>query len=300
MTILRTWLVGMALMATCWLVGCSNGAPSKSDAALSAGAGGGNPASSNPTGGGGSTGAAGAGGGAGVTGGGGAAGGGGTLGQAGAAGQAGATGAGTGEGGAGAAGSTEDGSVAGTGGGAGGSSGSTGAAGSGGQGENGAGGGGGRQGGDAGVAGATGAGGGSWGSSGGQSGTVASWWPTAYDANGTPSPSDGHHQDGESCLSCHTGAGEAPAWLFGGTLYNASGTSGQAHVEVGIRDGVQFYSAFSGENGNVWAPQGSSSINWDNAEIRLRNAGGETLMPSKGDNGDCNHCHDSKLRIIVP
>jgi hypothetical protein len=83
-------------------------------------------------------------------------------------------------------------------------------------------------------------------------------------------------------------------------VYNASGTSGLAHVEVGIRDGAQFYSAYSGENGNVWIPQGSSSVNWDNAQIRVRNGFGEILMSSKGDNGDCNHCHDSKFRIIVP
>ncbi len=83
-------------------------------------------------------------------------------------------------------------------------------------------------------------------------------------------------------------------------MYNFSGTTGLAHVEVGVRDGSNFYSAISGQNGNFWVPLGSSSINWTKAQIRLRNAGGETMMPSDSDNGDCNHCHDSLLRIIVP
>jgi hypothetical protein len=235
-----------------------------------------------------------------VNAGGAAAGAGGTLEQAGEAGQAGATGAGTGGDGVEATGSREDGSMAGASGEEGGSSGATGAADGGGPSENGTGGAGGGQGGDAGVVDAAGAGGDEGDGSGGQGETVASWWPTAYDAKGIPSPSDGHHRDGENCLVCHAEAGEAPAWLFGGTVYNAAGTAGLAHVEVGIRDGARFYSAYSGENGNVWTPQGSPSINWDNAEIRVRNGFGEILMTSEGDNGDCNHCHDSTLRIIVP
>jgi hypothetical protein len=84
-------------------------------------------------------------------------------------------------------------------------------------------------------------------------------------------------------------------------VYNFSGTTGLAHVEIGVRDGSNFYSAVSAKNGNFWVPQGSSSINWGKAQIRLRNAGGETMMtPSYPDGGDCNHCHDSLLRILVP
>jgi hypothetical protein len=278
MTILRAWLLGMVAMASCWPVACANGGPGNADAVLAAGAGGNG----------------------GVQAGDGVAGGGGTLEPVGEAGPAGTTGAEAGGFAVEAAASGEDPSVTDAGGGEGGSPGASDAADGGSPGKGGAGGGGSSQGGEAGAADATGAGGGQGGGGGGQGGTVASWWPAAYDAKESPSPSDGHHRDGESCLSCHTEAGEAPAWLFGATVYNASGTSGLAHVQVGIRDGVQFYSAYSGENGNVWIPQGSSTINWDNAEIRVRNGFEEMLMSSRGDNGDCNHCHDSKFRIVVP
>lgn len=129
-------------------------------------------------------------------------------------------------------------------------------------------------------------------------GTGASnWWPTAYDANVSP---NGKHNVGKACLSCHKTGGQGPAWLFGGTIYDQAGSTGVGHVQVGIKDGTKFFSAYSASNGNIWVPLGSNSVNWATAEIRIRTATGESTMTKVATSGDCNSCHDSTNRITTP
>lgn len=105
------------------------------------------------------------------------------------------------------------------------------------------------------------------------------------------------HRAGDACLSCHRSGGSAPAWLYGGTVY--SGSAGVAHVQVGIKDGSNFYSSYSADNGNIWLPASAGSVNWATAEIRIRGSAGEAIMPGHG-NGDCNTCHGSSNRITAP
>lgn len=126
---------------------------------------------------------------------------------------------------------------------------------------------------------------------------TSDWWPTAFDANASP---NGKHNAGKACLSCHKTGGQGPAWLFGGTIYNQAGSTGVGHVQVGIKDGTKFFSAYSASNGNIWLPLGSNSVNWATAEIRVRTATSESSMTKAPTNGDCNSCHDSTNRIMTP
>jgi hypothetical protein len=141
------------------------------------------------------------------------------------------------------------------------------------------------------------------GGAGGSTGTgtgASNWWPTAFDANANPSPLSGKHNPGRACLGCHKTGGQGPAWLFGGTIYDQAGSAGVNHVQVGIKDGTKFFSAYSATNGNIWLPLGSNSINWATAEIRVRTAAGESTMTKTATSGDCNSCHDSTNRITMP
>jgi hypothetical protein len=120
------------------------------------------------------------------------------------------------------------------------------------------------------------------------------FWPDAYNPSVEPIPPDGHHNAGAVCLDCHD---TKRVWLYGGTVYTADGRP--ARVEVGISDGRKFFSAYSGTNGNIWMDRNGASLNWDTAEIRIRNANGERIMHGVG-HGNCNFCHPSNHRILAP
>jgi hypothetical protein len=134
----------------------------------------------------------------------------------------------------------------------------------------------------------------------GTSSGTGSWWPAAFNATTLPNPSNGNHNAGKACLSCHVSGGQAPSWLFGGTTYDSAGTTGVAHLQIGIKDGTKFFSAYSATNGNIWLPTASNTVNWANAEIRLRSATGEKIMGKTATSGDCNSCHSSGNRILTP
>lgn len=133
----------------------------------------------------------------------------------------------------------------------------------------------------------------------GTGGTSASWWPNAYDPNGTATIPSGNHNAGKDCLNCHTGTGEPPQWLFAGTIYDANGTAPIAHVEVGVKDPTGFYSAYSATNGNFWVPFTGTNIDWANAEARARDSNGELTMPGHPAAG-CNSCHTGAVTIKAP
>ena len=131
----------------------------------------------------------------------------------------------------------------------------------------------------------------------------ASFWKTVtYSSSALPNPSNGNHNPGQNCIQCHTsGNGEAPIWLFGGTVYQANGTTPAAHVQVGVNDGTNLYTAYSATNGNFWFG-GTGNINWANAQVRLRNANGELAMAGATPASTCNLCHNGTTypRITAP
>lgn len=149
-----------------------------------------------------------------------------------------------------------------------------------------------------------GAGGGETGGTPGDGGTtnVTVSWPEAYDAAGAPEPADGHHNTGSSCMSsvCH---GETVPFAFGGTVYQADGTTAAPHVQVGISDGAVVVTAYSADNGNIWLPATAGTIDWANAAIVIRSQNGERVKPASAPRGSaCNAsgCHSSSNRLLEP
>ncbi|MBI5496496.1 MAG: hypothetical protein HY904_15850 [Deltaproteobacteria bacterium] len=126
----------------------------------------------------------------------------------------------------------------------------------------------------------------------------AAFWTGTYDPSGSPSPTSGRHNAGRDCMACHDSLG-ASTWLIGGTVYATSAGTAAPHVQVGLRDGTQFFSTYSATNGNFWIPKGSASVNWATVEIRLRNANGEKVMGSEATSG-CNDCHTGTSRLVAP
>ena len=214
---------------------------------------------------------------------------------------AGAGGSSAGSGGGGTGGGTAGG--AGTAGTGGGTAGSAGTAGTGG-GTAGSAGMAGTGGGTAGSAGMAGTGGGTGGAAGaGATGGAAgaggdTFWPAAYTATGTSDPSNGEHNAGKNCGNCHTGGG-APAWSFAGTVYKTGGSTGAPHVEVGVRVNGATHTTYSGNNGNFFLQPGTT-IDFSQAEVRIRNANGEKQMITGGGDRWCNSCHSTGMTLIEP
>jgi hypothetical protein len=97
------------------------------------------------------------------------------------------------------------------------------------------------------------------------------------------------HNAGQDCMGCHaTGGGEAPRFLFGGTLYNGSGAAvSGAEVRVVDANGTG-YSVYTASNGNFYQTGGGLATP---AHAGARNASGSELMVSSLTNGGCNSCH---------
>ena len=132
----------------------------------------------------------------------------------------------------------------------------------------------------------------------------SSFWTTVvYSPSGAPSPADGHHNPSQNCAQCHVSgsASGAPIWMFGGTVYQANATTPAPNVQVGISDGTSLYTAYSAANGNFWLA-GSGTINWAKAQVRVRNANGESTMVGATPSAGCNLCHNSTTypRITAP
>jgi hypothetical protein len=130
----------------------------------------------------------------------------------------------------------------------------------------------------------------------------SSFWKTVtYNSTGLPNPSNGNHNAGMNCRQCHDGSTDAPVWLFGGTVYQANGTTPAPNVQVGVNDGTNLYTAYSATNGNFWVA-GSGNLNWATAQVRVRNAKGELSMSGATPAATCNLCHNSTTdpRITAP
>jgi hypothetical protein len=131
----------------------------------------------------------------------------------------------------------------------------------------------------------------------GDSGDTGTFWEDDYDPNALPTPADGEHHDGDNCMQCHGDGNDV--WLFGGTVYRSDGTTGAASVQIGILMGGSLRTAYSATNGNFWFADDGGSIDWANAEARMRNSNGEAIMPSPPASG-CALCHSGSNLLIEP
>lgn len=129
------------------------------------------------------------------------------------------------------------------------------------------------------------------------------WTTVAYSATGAPNPADGHHNPGQNCIQCHASGSTsgAPVWMFGGTIYQSNGTTPAPNVQVGINDGNTLHTTYTATNGNFWLAS-SGTINWAQAQVRIRDANGELTMAGATPAATCNLCHSSTTypRITAP
>jgi hypothetical protein len=84
-------------------------------------------------------------------------------------------------------------------------------------------------------------------------------------------------------------------------VYKSDGTTPAPNVQVGINDGTNLYTTYSATNGNIWLPA-SGTVNWANAQVRIRNSNGELSMAGATPAATCNLCHSSTTypRITAP
>jgi hypothetical protein len=122
------------------------------------------------------------------------------------------------------------------------------------------------------------------------------WGPTDYDATGGLSVSYQDHFNGEPCFaSCH-----AHGITLGGTVYQVNGTDTASNAQIGVWLGGTLFTSYSGSGGNFFT-NFLGNLDWTKAAIAVRNANGTTYMPANQNaNGNCNACHDSRHRIVVP
>lgn len=100
--------------------------------------------------------------------------------------------------------------------------------------------------------------------------------------------------------SCH---GTKVPFVFGGTVYQADGTTPAPGVEVALSDGTTTLTAYSATNGNIWLPSSAGILDVASAQIAIRSAGGERIKPmSAGRGAACNAsgCHAAAMRITAP
>jgi hypothetical protein len=128
-------------------------------------------------------------------------------------------------------------------------------------------------------------------------GGATTYWPAAYSMSGLPTPSNGYHTTPQSkCNMCHSASGVASGlstsqFVFGGTVFQADGTTPAANVQVGVSDGTNKYFVYSATNGMYWAI-GTATINWALTDIRTRNEKGEhKKLAATGRSADCDSCH---------
>ncbi len=134
--------------------------------------------------------------------------------------------------------------------------------------------------------------------SGESSGSVNTDWSGVYDPGGSPTPTSGWHNDGKDCMTCHQSGGSGPEFVFGGTVYKADGTTPAPHVQLGVKAGETWLSAYSGDNGNYWVVS-KTAVDWSTAEIRFRNGKGDKKMMTAA-TAACNQCHTGGQVLLEP
>ena len=107
----------------------------------------------------------------------------------------------------------------------------------------------------------------------------------------------------QKCLTCHGAGGDAPRFLFGGSIYQAKdATAGAVDMEIGVVDSKgKDILVHSDQDGNFWA-MGTQTMTYPAfAAVRL----GATMKPMKRKVTDatemeCNSCHDASNPILKP
>jgi hypothetical protein len=112
---------------------------------------------------------------------------------------------------------------------------------------------------------------------------------TGQPAFATKAGPDGNHNAGRDCLSCHDGSGEAPQFIFAGTLYDGSGNA-VSGAEIRVVDAAgKADSVYSASDGNFYE-RGSTAFAAP-GHAGARDATTTNLMVSQVTNGGCNSCH---------
>jgi len=110
---------------------------------------------------------------------------------------------------------------------------------------------------------------------------------------------DGHHNDGQACLTCHAGqAAGAPIFNAAGTLYtDGQGTAPIAGATIVITDGAgQDIRLVTANNGNFYT---GKTITFP-ITVRASDCPADATMPTQPQVGDCNSCHGAASRIHLP
>jgi hypothetical protein len=131
---------------------------------------------------------------------------------------------------------------------------------------------------------------------GGGTGSTFDWGTTTFNASGGSGVSYQGHFTGQTCTnpSCHR-----HNITYGGTIYQSNGSSTAGNIQIGIRMGNNLVTTYSGSQGNFYG--NISGASWATAQIAIRNASGTAVMPTNASaSGDCNSCHGSSNRIVVP
>jgi hypothetical protein len=104
-----------------------------------------------------------------------------------------------------------------------------------------------------------------------------------------PKTGPGSHNAGQNCLKCHALAnGEAPEFMFAGTLYNGSGNP-VVGAEIRVVDSTGTgYSVYTGPSGTFY--KGGAKLAAP-AHAGARDATQESLMISGVTSGGCSSCH---------
>ncbi len=123
------------------------------------------------------------------------------------------------------------------------------------------------------------------------------WNSSNYDSNGGANVAyQTGHFAGLACLAtCH-----AHSMTFGGTAYQANGTSAAANAEIGLLVNGNLTTTYAGSAGNFFATV-AGTVDWATAQIAIRSSSGTSVMPVNANaTGNCNDCHGSTNRIVVP
>ena len=117
-------------------------------------------------------------------------------------------------------------------------------------------------------------------------------------AAGLPTPSDGHHNAGQDCLSCHANLQANLRWTVAGTLYgNVSGSSPVAQATIQIIDANgQIVDVATATNGNFWTLQPVAFP----VHAKASQCPSTVAMNAGQSTGSCNSCHNAGFRIHLP
>jgi hypothetical protein len=117
--------------------------------------------------------------------------------------------------------------------------------------------------------------------------------------NQTAALTDGHHNPGLNCMTCHNNAQPTiPQFTVAGTLYSAlTGGTAVAGATVEVTDATgAVYPLLTGTNGNFYSEQ---PIVFP-VNVRATACPADLFMPTSPTVGACNSCHDATQQVHVP